>query len=436
MSLEGYRGRALKTLKRAGASVGDDVLVRMSGRSVEGVLMPRYQYSDDTHIVVKLKNGYNVGISVEKVLSITVKGRGKEPAFIPPAVLGELKGLPKVVLVGTGGTIASRIDYRTGGVRPALTSEEIYHLVPELASIAQISTQVPFSIYSENMTPELWGKLALVVGEAVRAGSEGVVVTMGTDTMHYTAAALAFALQSLPIPVVIVGSQRSSDRPSSDSAVNLIAAVRFAATAPVSGVYVAMHSGPGDDEVSIHSSVRVRKLHTSRRDAFKTVGSSPVATVRGSELALQKDLPPRLEDRSRFRPAPEFSPEVAMLKVHPGFRSSLIRHLVDSGVKGIVLEGTGLGHTPKSSYDDITYAIRRGTIVTMTSQCIFGSVRMTVYETGRDLLNMGVVPLGDMLSEVALAKLSWLLGQGHELGEVATLMVQNLVGEITERRTL
>ncbi|MEM0117865.1 MAG: Glu-tRNA(Gln) amidotransferase subunit GatD [Conexivisphaerales archaeon] len=433
MTLEGYKGKLFEILSSAGCSVGDDIIIVTGSRSIEGVLMPRYQYADSEHVVVKLKNGYNIGIAASKIRSVKVIGKGKEPTFTLPPRPERVEGLPKILILGTGGTIASRVDYRTGGVRAAISSEELYHLVPELSSIADVSTDILFSIYSENMTSEHWSKIAKRVENAINEGYDGVVITHGTDTMHYTSAALSFALESPPIPVVLVGSQRSSDRPSSDSASNLIGAVRFAAGSKAKGVFVVMHEGPSDDEIAVHSGVRVRKLHTSRRDAFKSVNSTPVARLKDNKIEFLQEI--KTESNAPFRVLEKFDDRVALLKIYPGFHASIIKNLVDMGVRGFILEGTGLGHAPSTSYEAIDYAIKRGAFVGMTSQCINGSVRMTVYDTGRDLLNIGVLPLGDMLSEVALAKLMWVLAN-FDPSNVGKVMATNLRGEIQERRLL
>src|SRR5579883_3051903 len=433
MSLQGYKGRLKEILLESGCSVGDDVSVETDSGSIEGIIMPRYQYGDENNLVIKMKNGYNIGISYAKIKAIKLISKGKEPSFtVPPKTKSSL---PKVLILGTGGTIASRIDYRTGGVRAALTSEELYHLVPELSDIADIETQVAFNIYSENMTPHHWSELASKVADAIKDGYDGIVITHGTDTMHFTSAALSFALQGTPVPIVLVGSQRSSDRPSSDSATNLIGAVRFASSSNASGVFVIMHHGPGDDRLAIHSGVRVRKLHTSRRDAFKTVNAEPVGFIEEDKLTINEPLAKRGNIHD-FRPKTNFSDKVSLLKIYPGFDSSLISSVVKSGVKGIILEGTGLGHAPSSTFGEIKDAIEKGVLVCMTSQCIYGSVRMTVYETGRDLLHFGVIPLSDMLSEVAYAKLSWLLGQNLNTDEIGIQMKNNIVGEMGGRRLL
>ncbi|MEM0075429.1 MAG: Glu-tRNA(Gln) amidotransferase subunit GatD [Nitrososphaerota archaeon] len=435
MTLEGYRGKLLEILSNAKCSIGDDIVIVTESRSIEGVLMPRYQYADAEHLVLKLKNGYNIGISADRIKKIKLIGKGKEPSFATPPKPEQTPGLPKVLILGTGGTIASRIDYRTGGVRAVISSEELYHLVPELSSIAEITTDILFNIYSENMTSEHWSKIATRVAEAIRAGYDGVVITHGTDTLHYTSAALTFALESPPLPVVLVGAQRSSDRPSSDSASNLIGAVKFAAESRAKGVFVVMHDGPSDDELAVHSGVRVRKLHTSRRDAFKSVNSEPVARVKNDKIEILEESIREEKESGSFRLFEKFDDRAALLKVYPGFHHSIIKDLVDNGIRGFILEGTGLGHAPKSSYGAITYAMSKGAFVGMTSQCINGSVRMTVYDTGRDLLSIGVKPLGDMLSEVALAKLMWALGN-FDTSEVGDIMTKNLRGEMQERRLL
>jgi len=437
MVLEGYRGASLKKLKSFDVAVGDEVRLHTEDSVIEGILMPRYELADDEHIVVKLKTGYNTGILASRVSDIEVLARGTEPTFRTPPRPKLVEGLPRVLVIGTGGTIASRIDYRTGGVKPALSSEELYHLVPELASVAEVETHALFNIYSENMTPRHWSLLAKRVGEAVTEGYDGIVITHGTDTLHYTAAALTFALEGLPLPVVVVGSQRSSDRPSSDAATNLVGAVRVASKSPIAGVFVVMHAGMDDDRLAVHLGVRVRKNHSSRRDAFQSVNVDPVGYVINDEVQIYVGPHPlRSSDSSKFRCRPEFSDKVALFKVHPGFEPGLIELAARSGCKAIVLEGTGLGHVPSSLYPAIRGAIEEGAFVGMATQTIWGSVRMTVYNTGRDLLSMGVVPLRDMLSEVALAKASWLAGQGVTAQEFKSAMAANLRGEISDRRPI
>lgn len=427
----GYRGKGRELLGKFNVSVGDQLLIKTEDRSFEGILMPRYEFADEEHIVLKLRNGYNVGIDVSRVRSIKVLERG-QPASVKRPVPKEHKPLPKVKLLGTGGTIASRVDYRTGGVSPAMSAEDLYSLVPELESLVSLSVENLFNVYSENMTPEHWGKIALEVYKSLNSGYEGVVIAHGTDTMHYTAAALSFALENLPKPVILVGAQRSSDRPSSDATTNLIAAVK-ASTSGLPGVFISMHDGLDDDRIAIHRGVRVRKNHTSRRDAFKSIDERPFAMIEKDELIIYGDVK-RAE--GGFSLKPRFSDKAYLLKFFPNQDPEIIDHLVDKGIKALIIEGTGLGHVSSSMIPHLRRAVEEGVFVGMTSQCIWGNVRMTVYETGRELLRAGVTPLDDMLSEVALVKAMWLLGQGYEGKELVEQMKKNLRGEYVERRSV
>ncbi|MEO9364103.1 MAG: Glu-tRNA(Gln) amidotransferase subunit GatD, partial [Nitrososphaera sp.] len=288
MSSGSYRGAGADLLSRHGVSAGDTISVSTDdGGTMTGVLMPRYESASDSYIVIKLKSGYNTGMDVARIKSIT-KIAGPATAAAEAAQQAPHRqdsALPKIALISTGGTIASKIDYRTGGVRAALSASELYASVPELAGIASVDPEVLMSEYSENLNPSHWTAMADRVAEKVRSGRyDGILVSHGTDTMHYTAAALSFALQGLPIPVVLVGAQRSSDRPSSDAALNLIGAATFAAKAPVAGVFVAMHAGTSDDAVAVHVGTRVRKNHTSRRDAFESIDVTPVALVKDGKI--------------------------------------------------------------------------------------------------------------------------------------------------------
>ncbi len=432
--LQGYRGPARELLQSAGLQVGDEVEVRLStGAVLTGVLMPRYEYADDLHITLKLRNGYNVGISVSKISGARLLARPQQEAIPPQPKGAGRRG--DVLIVGTGGTIASRVDYRTGAVTPVFRPEDLYSRIPDLRGIAEVDTDPLFNILSENMTPEHWSAIAERVGRAVSEGYRGVVVTHGTDTMHYTAAALSFSLEGLPIPVILVGAQRSPDRPSSDAPSNLKGAILAASRGDFSGVYVAMHKDLSDREIAIHRGVRVRKNHTSRRDAFQSVNSRLAAVVDLYSMEIRKleDLPPR-GDPGSLVVRPRFDRRAFLLKYFPGMDGGIVDHLVDSGYRALILEGTGLGHVGRQLYESIRRAVDSGVFVGMTSQCIWGSVRMTVYDTGRDLLRIGVVPLGDMLPEVALVKAMWLLGQGAGPEEMRSLMPANLRGELSERR--
>jgi glutamyl-tRNA(Gln) amidotransferase subunit D len=426
----GYRGAGLKLLSKHGVSVGDSVRVATDDGEMSGVLMPRYESASEDYIVIKLKSGYNTGIHVGKIKSMAKLPKGEAPASSKAVEVAESKGLPKIALISTGGTIASKIDYRTGGVHAALSASELYASVPELANHASIDPEVLLSEYSENLKPEHWSMIADKVAEKVKGGRyRGIIVSHGTDTMHYTAAALSFALKNLPIPVVLVGAQRSSDRPSSDAALNLLGATVFAAKSEYAGVFVAMHAGTSDDAIACHVGTRVRKNHTSRRDAFESIDVTPVALVRNNTIAMQKSefkLAKRSEGNLVAKT--KFDDRVVLLKYHPGFDPKLIEHAAKAGYKAIILEGTGLGHVSKECFPALKKAVDAGIMLCMTSQCIWGRVSMTVYDTGRDLLDIGVVPLSDMISETATVKAMWVLANSKNAKKV---MQETLANEIS-----
>jgi glutamyl-tRNA(Gln) amidotransferase subunit D len=429
----GYRGKALASIRKVEIEVGDMIRVTRGKEIYEGILIPRSEYGDETHIVVKMKNGYNIGIEITLDTTIEKLGKGTKPAFAPPPKPEENPQLPQVTILSTGGTIASRVDYRTGGVRPALTAGDLYSVVPELADVAQIEAQILYSIFSENLTAQHWAQLAKAVTDQIAEGVDGVVIAHGTDTMGYTAAALSFALQDLPVPVVIVGSQRSADRPSSDAATNLIGAVSAAARAPFAEVTVAMHETTSDDCIVFHRGTKVRKCHTSRRDAFRSINAAPIARAKNRDIVM---LTPDYRRRGASRKLvlrPEFSDKVSLVKFYPGMDPALIDWLVGRGYRGIILEGTGLGHISIQSFEAVRKAVEKKVVVAMTSQCVWGRVNMNVYEAGRDLQAKGVVPLEDMLPETALVKLMWVLGQTGDADEAKTLMKTDIAREISPR---
>jgi len=425
----GYRGKALEILRQFDVKPGDRIRVEKEGKIYEGILMPRSELGDDRHLVLKLPNGYNIGISIEGI-RLTKVEEGKLSRPEPPP-LRQDAAKPKVAIVGTGGTIASRVDYRTGAVFPAFTPEEICASVPELLEMANIEVVEACNVFSEHMTPELWVRIAREVANQINKGVTGVVVTHGTDTMSYTAAALSFMLQNLFRPVVLTGAQRSSDRPSSDAALNLVAATATALS-DIAEVCVVMHGSMSDDYMLIHRGVRVRKCHTSRRDAFLSINDLPLGRVRGTKIEMFRQDYKRVKPSGRVEVDDQIDPNVALVKVYPGMRPELIEGLIGK-CHGIVLEGTGLGHAPQNLFPVLKRAAEEGIILVMTSQCLWGRVNMRVYSTGRDLLELGVVPAEDMLPEVAYVKLMWILGKTKEPSKVKELMLTNFAGEISER---
>ena len=424
-----YRGRAGRILSSLGVEDYDRVRVVKGDRIYEGIVIPRPEIFDDEHIVLKLDNGYNVGINIKGArIELVSKGRPARRVEIPSIRFRE--DLPRVPLVVTGGTITSRVDYSTGAVISHERPEELLDIVPELAEIANIEYVPLFAEFSENLTPEHWRRIARAVHDQLRGGAEGVIVAHGTDTMHFTAAALAFMLRNLDKPVVLVGSQRSIDRPSTDAVLNLIAAARVAAQGPVAESVIVMHGSPHDDYAFVLRGVRARKLHTSRRDAFQPVNEPPLARVTRDRIEIMSDrFNPRREGRSQVELDDRLEPNVALIHVWPGMPEHLLRYAGER-FRGLVIAGTGLGHVPRYLIPIIGSIVDSGVPVVMTSQCLFGRVDLQVYETGRRLLVAGVIPGGDMLPEVALIKLMYALGHSGDMEGVRKIMGRNLAGEL------
>jgi len=424
---KGYKGKSLDYLKQKNVSVGDSIKI-ISDLTYEGILMPRYETSEDSHIVLKLKSGYNIGIELSEIKDIEKISSTK--VVEKESVKKTDSSLPKILLLSTGGTIASKVDYRTGAVTPALTAADLNDAVPEIAEIANIDAEVLFSEYSENLQPEHWVETAKKIQSVVDLDYKGVIVAHGTDTMHYSSAFLSFALSGLKIPVVFVGSQRSSDRPSSDAASNLIAATKFIVKTDVNGIYVVMHHNESDETISCHLGTRVRKNHASKRSAFETIGNNPAFLILDKKII--KNSRDKFFENQSFNPRLGIDTQVALVKYHPGYEPKQIEALIDLGFKAIIFEGTGLGHVGKTMYDVIKKANAEGLFLGMTSQCIDGRVRMTVYESGRDLLELGITPLENMIPEVALVKTMWALGNSEDKDGLKKLLLENIASEFSE----
>ncbi|MBS7287604.1 MAG: Glu-tRNA(Gln) amidotransferase subunit GatD [Candidatus Freyarchaeota archaeon] len=430
-TLRGYRGFVRRKLEEAGVRVWSMVRVTTSGATYEGILLPRSELGNGNHIVLKLKTGYNVGVKVTEETVIEEIGYSPGHYVLPEKKVEFKPGKPLVSMIGTGGTVASRLDYRTGAVIPAFTPQELFSAVPELEEICNLEMISLFEIFSEDMQPEYWVRIAEKVAEEINRGVDGVIIAHGTDTMHFTSAALSFMLKNLPVPVILVGSQRSSDRPSSDAAMNLISSALVAAKSDIAEVVVCMHGSSSDDYNIIHRGTRVRKMHTSRRDAFRTIGDIPLGVVaKGVIRMLRSDYKRRSEHR-KVTVDSKLDPKVVLLYTYPGMQPDIVENVVNADYHGIVLAGTGLGHCPRAIIPSLKRAIKDGVAVAMTSQCLYGFVGMNVYERGRDLLSLGVIPCGNMLPETAYVKLIYVLGHTRDINEVREMMTHNMCGELT-----
>ena len=428
-----YSSHLLSLLQSIGAGEGDLLEITSDGRVYSGVLMPHHDFSHPDVVVLKMKSGYNVGVKVTPSTEVRIAAKGDVREKAPRAV-SDGKGLPRVAVLGTGGTIASYVDYRTGAVHPALSAGDLLATVPEIADICDVRAEVLYSIFSENMTVENWQELAGTAADRLNSGVEGIIVPHGTDTMSYTAAALSFMLGDVPRPVVLVGAQRSSDRPSSDAYTNLVSAARFITASDAAEVLVLMHETSSDLSAAVHRATKVRKMHTSRRDAFQSINAPPVARVDFAG-GIEPLAPYRRKSDVKAVPRLEMEKNVALVQFYPGMSPSMLESVLSKS-RGVVIAGSGLGHVSSDLIDPIRKAVEGGTVVVMTSQCLNGSVNLNVYATGRDLLSAGVVPGYDMLPETAYVKLMWALGQSGSAEEAGRLMTSNLRGEITDRRMM
>ncbi len=418
-------------LTSTGVKEGCKVSVTTKGRTYTGIVMPHRDHSASDILVLKLSSGYNVGVRMYSDSNIKLL-EGSNRTKVEPYVSPPIKGLKKLVLIGTGGTIASYVDYSTGGVQPALSTSELVNAVPELRDIANIEACVLFSIFSENMNVEHWQKLASVVEEEINNGADGIIIPHGTDTMGYTAAALSFMLDKVSKPVVLVGAQRSSDRPSTDAIGNLTACARFCVDGNRAGVFVLMHDTLGDDSFAVHCGTRVRKMHTSRRDAFRSINAPIVAHLDiDGKIEFMDDG--RCVSDEKVRARTDMEKRCIVLQYFPGMDPEVFEDVILKS-KGVVIAGSGLGHVNEDMIPLIKKACDAGTIVVITSQCLGGTTNLNLYNNGRNMLAAGAISVGDMLPETAYVKLMWVLANSKTKDEAEKMMMSSLVGETGKRR--
>ncbi|MCD6478317.1 MAG: Glu-tRNA(Gln) amidotransferase subunit GatD [Candidatus Diapherotrites archaeon] len=421
-------------LSKRHIKVGSRVRLKVQGNEFTGVLLPSSKF-----VELKLDNGYNAGFNPELIDSVEAIGAGKKPTKPAAVDIKQNPSLPLVTILHTGGTIASRVDYATGGVSPSFDANDLLALFPELLKIARIRSVFLSNIFSEDMRFEHYTRLAKAIMAELNHKPKGIIVTHGTDTMHYTASALSFMFENLPIPIILVGAQRSSDRPSSDAALNTINATRFITASDFAGVAICMHASIADNACCILPGTKTRKLHSSRRDAFRAVNAEPIAKVSEAGIEYMGDYP--RYNGSELKLYDKFEERVAIIKARPNMFPEEFAFFEEKKYKGLIIEGTGLGHIGitesknKENLQALRSLIDSGCVVCMTTQCIFGRVHENVYATGRTLASLGVIFLEDMLSETAFIKLSWLLGNfGRE--KAAELMPKNLRGEIGAKRNM
>ena len=430
---EGYRGALLERLIKQGIRTWSKVRITKGNARYEGLLLPRSEHTDDVYVTLKVDTGYNLGVLIDDDTKIEELGYQKGSYQLPHINVERKKELPNVTLLGTGGTVASRLDYRTGSVLPAFTPEELFSAVPELISAVNLTPKTLYQILSENFRPEYWVKTAEAIGKEIESGADGVIIGHGTDTMCTTGAALSYFLQSLPVPVVLVGSQRSSDRPSSDGPRNILYAATLAGRENFAEVVVCMHGGTSDSYNLVHRATRCRKMHSSRRDTFRTLDDIPLGKIDDSGVTWFKgDVRPRGRVEDFYLDA-KIDPRVGMLYSYPGMSPDILDSMVDRGYHGVVIIGTGLGHVGTDIFPALERCQEEEIPVVLVVEPLFGYVQLRVYETGRDMLARGVIEGANMLPSAAYTKLIWVLGHTRNIEEVKRLMQTDVAGEITSR---
>jgi len=419
------------------ANPGDYVEVHLSKVIYEGTLLESPE-TEKGIVLLKLDSGYNIGFNKKDVLEIKLIRESKE--IKEKIDVEKESGKPNIAMIITGGTIASKLDPKTGAVSWLDSPENLFKFYPRLfEKVNVMRVEVPFMKGSENMNPSDWKKIARVAEKLLNDSNiKGVIITHGTDTLHYTSAALSFFLTNLNKPVVLTYSQRSIDRASSDADLNLQCSA-IAALSDMAEVVINGHASTNDDFCYAIPGTKVRKMHSSKRDAFKPINAKPFAKVDSEKFVKISDY--RIRHTGKCKLDAKFEDKVAIVKFYPGQSPDILDYYVKNKYKGIVIEMLGLGHVATSESKiawtkKIKELISKGIVVCGASQTIYGRLDPLVYSTGRELLDAGIIYLEDMLSETAYVKLGWVLGHKEWAKNkkiVREKMLENFSHEINDR---
>ncbi|MEK6918268.1 MAG: Glu-tRNA(Gln) amidotransferase subunit GatD [Nanoarchaeota archaeon] len=416
---------------------GDYVEVHFGKVVYEGIFLATPE-DEKGIILLKLDSGYNIGLNKKDVLEINVLEKSEKKTEKIEIKKDSKK--PNIAMIITGGTIANRYDSRTGAVAPLSSPEELFKFYPEIFDIVNVvKIEMPFMKASEDMDYKDWQKIAKTLEPFLNdTNIKGIVITHGTDTLHYTSSALSFFIKNLNKPIVLTYSQRSSDRASSDAALNLKCAA-LAAISDIAEVMIVGHASTNDDFCYAMPGTKVRKLHSTRRDTFKVVNSKPIAKISSSVLEILS--PYNVVGKEKVKVDTKFEGQVALLKIYPGQNPEILDYYAKRGYKGLIIEATGLGHVPaltsKNSWiPTLKRIIAKGIFVGITTQCIYGRVDPYVYSNLRALNDTGAVFLEDMLSETAFVKLGWVLGHddwAKDKEKIKEIMLSNISHEFNNR---
>ncbi len=377
---------------------------------------------EESYLIIKLASGYNANFhknSIKILEKNIIKDEIKE--LILPK---NNKNLPKISILHTGGTIASKVDYRTGAVSSKFEVNDLLNLFPELNQKANISAKMIANIFSEDMRFEEYNILMRAIAKEIEDGSEGIIIGHGTDTMHYSAAALQYGMKNLSIPVILVGAQRSSDRASSDAFLNLNAACDFLISQINSEkkflrVGICMHENLSDNSFLILDSINSKKLHSTRRDAFKQINYLPFARIENSNCQIIRNelLSFKKEEKFDFFEY-DTKLKIGFFKVHPNMFSWEFDIL--KNYDAIILEGTGIGNIPQNesnfekdenilkSFAKLSKEIK----VFSSVQTIYGEVSLDIYSRGRDMQMAGIIGnRHNLISETLLLRVAFCLSR-------------------------
>tara|TARA_Y100000310_G_scaffold265937_1_gene277206 strand:- start:1855 stop:3141 length:1287 start_codon:yes stop_codon:yes gene_type:complete len=425
-------------MKESKAKPGDYIEVHLMQKIYEGILLENSE-TEKGIILLKLDSGYNIGFNKKDILKIRTLKKSK--TIEEKIEIKKSNEKPNIAMIITGGTISAKLNPKKGGVDWLDTPESLFKFYPEIFEKVNIlKVEVPFMKASEDMDFKDWKKIARVAEKLLNDPNiKGIIITQGTDFLHYTSSALSFFLRNLNKPVVLTYSQRSIDRASSDADLNLQCSA-IAAISDIAEVMIVGHATINDNYCYAIRGTKTRKMHTSRRDAFKIINDKPFGKIFPDKIEIISDYTKR-NNKKKVKTDTKFEEKVALVKIYPGQSPEILDYYLKKKYKGIILEMSGLGHVPttrarKSWIKKLKEVQKKGLIICATAQTIYGKLDPLVYSNGRELLKTGIIYLEDMLSETALVKLGWILGHNKLTKNkeiIKKKMLENFAGELNDR---